>query len=222
MDQTTIDVRPRALFGKKARFLRRAGITPANLYGAGFDSVALQVDAKDLIRTIATTSRTTPVQLNITGETSPRTAFIWSLQRHPVSEEILHVDFYHVDVTRTMRARVPLRLAGANEDLEKFAKRITQYLQEVEVESLPLDLPADLVLDVSGLEEIDDSKTVADLPVSDKVTIITDAEELVARVTAIVEHVEEEAPVAEGLEGEEAEAAEGEAAEGAEKEGGGE
>ena len=215
MDQTTIDVRPRALLGKKARFLRRAGITPANLYGAGMESLALQVDAKDLVRTIATTSRNTAVELKVHGESKPRTAFIWRLQRHPMTEDILHVDFYHVDVTRTMRAKVPIALEGVDPELDKFAKRVTQYLQEVDVESLPLDLPAQIALDVSALQEIDDDKKVADLVVSDKVTILTDPEELVARVTAIVEAVEdvEAAAALAGEAAEEgAEAAPGEAA----------
>jgi len=197
-DQPTLAVRPRALKGKKSRFLRRAGITPANLYGAGLESVALQAEARELVRTIATTSRNTAIELRVHGEASPRTAFIWKIQRHPVSEEILHVDFYHVEATRTMRTSVPVVLENIDPDLEKFAKRVTQYIQMVEVESLPADLPTSIASDASGLQELEDSLKVAGLAVSDAVTILTDPEGLVARVTAIVETAEEEAAVPAG------------------------
>ena len=80
---TTLTASPRALFGKRSRYLRRAGITPANLYGAGIDSTALQVDSKTLVRTIVHTTRNTPVSLQIEGEADPRTIFIWSVQRDP-------------------------------------------------------------------------------------------------------------------------------------------
>ena len=191
-DQPTLAVRPRALRGKKSRFLRRAGIIPANLYGAGLESMALQAEVKELISTITTTSRNTPIELRIHGESKPRTAFIWKIQRHPVSEEILHVDFYHVEATRTMRTSVPVILENVDPNLEKFAKRVTQYVNQVEVESLPADLPTSITVDATGLQELEDALKVAGLAVSDAVTILTDPEAIVARVTAIVETVEQE------------------------------
>jgi large subunit ribosomal protein L25 len=186
MADVKLEVRPRALLGKKARFLRRAGITPANLYGAEIESIALQVDTRALIQTITSTSRNTPVDLNVIGESTPRTAFVWRVQRHPLTEELLHVDFYHVEATRTMRAQVPIVLENVNPELEKLSKRVTQYLESVEVETLPADLPTQILVDGSKLAEIDDQLVVAQLRVPDKVTVLSDSEQLVARVTEIV------------------------------------
>ncbi len=191
MTDTTLAARPRALFRKKARFLRRAGITPANLYGPEMASLSLQVDTKDLIKAITTTSRNTPIELHIHGESDPRTAFIWNVQRHPLTEEILHVDFYHVEATRTMRAQVPLVLEAVDPTLEQFQKRILHLLPALEVESLPADLPTHIEVDASSLREIDDEITVQDLVVSDKVTVLAKAETVVAKVAPVIIRVEE-------------------------------
>ncbi len=207
MADVKLEVRPRALFGKKARFLRRAGITPANLYGAEIESIPLQVETRALIQTITTTSRNTPVDLNVVGESTPRTAFVWRVQRDPLSEELLHVDFYHVEATRVMRAQVPITLQNVDPDLEKLSRRVTQYLESVEVETLPADLPTDILVDASNLLEIDDQILLQQLTIGDKVTLLSDPEQLVARVTEITVIKEEEAvegELEEGVEGEEA------------------
>ena len=183
---------PRALFGKKARFLRRAGITPANLYGAGVESTALQVETKALLRTIVATTRNTLVELTGDGEADSRTVFIWRVQRDPLTEEILHIDLFHVEATRTMRATVPVRLQNIDPELDKFSKRVNQFLNEVEVETLPADLPEEILLDVSALQELDDDIAVGAITISDKVTILTDPELVIAKVGEIVDIVEEE------------------------------
>jgi large subunit ribosomal protein L25 len=185
MADVKLEVRPRALFGKKARFLRRAGITPANLYGAEIESIPLQVETRALTQTITTTSRNTPVDLNVFGESKPRTAFVWRVQRHPLSEELLHVDFYYVEATRVMRAQVPITLVNVDPDLEKLSRRVTPYLESIEVETLPADLPTEIQVDASNLLEIDDQLLVQQLTIGANVTLLSDPEQLVARVTEI-------------------------------------
>ena len=209
---TTLTASPRVLFGKRSRYLRRAGITPANLYGAGIDSTALQVDTKDLVRTIVHTTRNTPVSLQIEGEADPRTVFIWSVQRDPLTENVVHVDFFHVEATRTMRATVPIYLDNVDPELDKFSKRVNQLLSEVEVETLPMDLPEEIRLDGAPLQELDDEIKVSAIELGDRVTILTDPDLIVAKVFELIERVEEEDEVAEGVaEGEEG-VAEGEEA----------
>ncbi len=217
MSQVSLAARTRALRRKNNRFLRRAGITPANLYGAGLDSIALQVDTKALIRVLAGTVRNTPISLQIAGEAQPRTAFIWSLQRDPLTEDLLHIDFYHVEATRTMRAKVPLVLEGVDPLLERFKKRVAQLLDALDVECLPGDLPPQLRVDVTALKELGDSVAVSAIAIDDKVTVLTDPSTVVAKVMTIVEVKEkvEEAPVEAAAEGEAAPAEEG--AEGEEK-----
>ena len=201
MDVITLEARPRRIFGKQCRYLRRGGITPANLYGAGMRSLAIQVDSRELRHILATTSRNTPVQIAIMGEEGPRTAFIWRAQRHPLSGDVLHIDLYHVEATHRMRTEVPLVLTGVDPDLEKFGKRVLQYLHAVTVETLPLDLPTEITVDCSGLTEIDEEVKVSDLAISDKLTLLTAPEDVIAKVATITMLAE-----AEGAEAEEAQA----------------
>jgi len=223
MSATTLEVRGRRIVGKKCRYLRRAGITPANIYGAGMESLPVQVDAKAIVRIIATTARNTPVQITILGETEPRLAFLWDIQRDPVSESVLHVDFYHVEATRLMRARVPLVMDNLSPDLEKLGLRVNMLIDRVEVESLPLDLPTALRVDATNLKEVADEAKISDIKVTDKVKILADPATVVAKLALIVELkeeavAEEEAAPAEAEVVAEKEKAEKEAAATAEKE----
>ena len=212
MDVTTLEARPRRIFGKQCRYLRRGGITPANLYGAGMQSLAIQVDSRELSHILSTTSRNTPVQIAIMGEEGPRTAFIWRTQRHPLTGDVQHVDLYHVEATHRMRAEVPLLLTGVDPDLEKFDKRVLQYLQAVTVETLPLDLPTEIPVDCSGLTAVDEEVKVSDLAISDKLTLLTDLEVVIAKVGVITILAEPEV-VEEGAEGAAGEQAQPEAEE---------
>lgn len=214
MATITLTASPRAILGKRSRYLRRAGITPVNLYGAGIDSTALQVDTRHLINTIVQTTRNTPVSLQIEGEAKARTVFLWRVQRDPLTEDVLHVDLFHVEATRTMRATVPIYLDNVDPDLEKFSKRVNQLLNEVEVETLPMDLPEEIRLDGAQLQELDDEIKVEAIDLGDKVTVLTDPDLIIAKVFEYIERVEEEEEeVLEGEEGEEGEGEEG-AAEG--------
>ena len=132
-----------------------------------------------------------------------------------MTEEILHVDFYHVEATRIMRARVPLVLTNVDPTLEQYQKRIMQLLPALEIETLPADLPTQILVDASALTEIDDDVKVSDLVVTDKVTVLVAVETLVAKVAPIVIRVlDEEEEAAAVAEGEEGAVAEGEAAPG--------
>ncbi len=211
MATITLTASPRAILGKRSRYLRRAGITPVNLYGAGIASTALQVDTRHLIDTIVQTTRNTPVSLQIEGEAEARTVFLWRVQRDPLTEDVLHVDLFHVEATRTMRATVPIYLDNVDPDLEKFSKRVNQLLNEVEVETLPMDLPEEIRLDGAQLQELDDEIKVEAIDLGDKVTVLTDPDLIIAKVFEYIERVEEEEEeVLEGEEGEEGEGEEGE------------
>lgn len=193
MNATTLDARPRRIFGKKCRYLRRAGFTPANLYGAAMESIPVQVDTRVVAHLLAGLPKNTALELKILGESDAHTAFVWGIQRDPLTDEILHVDFYHVEATRRMRATVPLVLAGVDPNLEKLDKRINQMIESIEVECLPLDLPTELQVDASKLKELEDEVRVRDVLISDKIQVLTSLDLVIAKVAGIIEAVEEEA-----------------------------
>ena len=219
--QIELAVAPRSILGKKVKTLRREGITPANIYGHGIPSQAVQVLTPDLTRTIRVAGRNTMLQLHVEGEKKQRPVFMRTVQRNPITDEFLHVDFYQVSLKEKIRIEVPLVIVGEAPAVSDYQGILLQNVNVVTMEGLPGDLPPLLEVDVSGLEEIDDAVHLKDLEVSPDVTVLAEPELVVAKVAAprLIEEVEEEVEEEleegaevpeEGAEEEKAEAEEGE------------
>ena len=218
--QFELAVTPRSILGKKVKRLRQQGITPANIYGHGIPSQAVQVPTPDLVRTIRVAGRNTMLQLHVEGEEKRRPVFMRTVQRNPITDEFLHVDFYQVSLKEKIRIEVPLVIVGEAPAVSDYQGILLQSVNVVTMEGLPGDLPPLLEVDVSGLEEIDDAVHLKDLEVSPDVTVLAEPELVVAKVAAprLIEEVEEEVEEVEegaevpeeGAEEEKAEAEEGE------------
>src|SRR4030042_5256974 len=112
-DRLELAVSLREVLGKKVRFLRREGITPANIYGHGVDSQSVQVPTHDLAHAIKVAGRNTMLELYVEGEKKARPVFVHHVQRNPLNDDLLHVDFYQVSLKEKIRLEVPLVVAGA-------------------------------------------------------------------------------------------------------------
>jgi len=215
MTVLNIKTNKRNVLGKKTRFMRREGTTPTHLFGHGIDSLSLQCDTSELQRIIARAGMTRLIALEVEGDKEPRSVFIREIQREPCSGEILHVDFYQVKSTEKIRVDVPIILIGEAPAMKEKGRTLTHSLTSLSVESLPDKLPPQVEVDLSSLEEVEDAIFVRDIALSPDVTVITDPDQMIARVSEA--RVVEEEVVAEAVpEGEAAEEVEAEAgAEGA-------
>jgi large subunit ribosomal protein L25 len=225
-EKVELKVVPREVLGKKVRALRREGITPANIYGNRIDSQAVQVPSDELLRVLKVAGRNEIVFITLDGGEA-RPTFVHDIQRNPITDAILHVDFLQIDLSKKLKIDVPLHIEGSAPAVETYQGILVQSLDHVTVETLPTSVPSYIVADVSVLEEIDAALHVSDLPLPEGVEMVTDGEQLVAKVAPPVvekiEEEEEEEELEEGAEeGEEAaeEGAEGEGGEAAEGEGG--
>jgi large subunit ribosomal protein L25 len=211
METLTLTLSPRELTRKKVKQLRREGIVPVHVYGHGVESLALQVEAGALLRVLSISGRNVPITVDIDGRDGESICFVREAQRHPVTEELLHVDFLRVDVTRRVRAEVPIILDGLPPAVENLGGILLQPFATLEVEALPMDMPAAFHVDVAVLEDFAMSIRIGDIAVASNVTIIRDPEEMVARVVPPrieeeeVEEEDEELLEGEVPEGEEAE-----------------
>ena len=116
---------------------------------------------------------------------------IKSLQRDPVTERLVHVDFVRVDLAKAVRVKVPIRIIGIAEGVKSDGGLLEFVLRQVEVECLPSDIPDHLDLDVSALR-LNQHLSVKDLPARERVSVLEDAEAIVC-VVAVPK--EEAAPV---------------------------
>ncbi len=206
-----LNVNPRPVLGKKVKRLRREGIIPANVYGRALDSVAIQVAREDLVRVVRSAGRNEIIYLRLDGD-EPRPTFVRQIQRNPVTDAILHVDFYQISLAEKVRIEVPLALVGTAPAEQTHGGTLLHSLDSITVEGLPTDIPSVIEVEVSGLEEIDASIHVGELSVPDEVTVLSDPEVVVAKIAP--PHVEKEVEE-EVVEGEEV--AEEAAEEGAEE-----
>ena len=192
MEQKELIATNRNVLGKKVRFLRRQGVTPANVYGHGIPSMALQVETSLLESILAKAGRHSLLPLRIDND-SPRTVVIHNTQRDPLTDKLLHVDFYEVKATEKMRAEIPLVLVGEAPATKIRGVALYQSLNELPVECLPKDLPAAIEVDLSQLVEAEQAIHVKDLPLGSGIEALIDPEEIVVRVVQTHEEVEERA-----------------------------
>jgi large subunit ribosomal protein L25 len=220
MQELKIKATKRDVLGKKTRFLRRQGVTPAHLFGHSLESLALQCDTNELKKIVASAGMTRLVNLNVEGEKEPKTVFLREIQKDAITRELLHVDFYQVRKGEKMTMDVPIVLVGEAPAMKGKGRILSRGTTVLSLECLPEKVPPQIEVDISVLAELDQSIYVKDIHLDPDILVHDDPELLVVKVSEIVIKIEEEKPVVAAVEGEEGEApAEGEegaAAEGAE------
>ena len=193
-----LELDPREMTGKKVRRLRRAGIVPVHLYGPGMEPRSLQCQAGLLIRVLARAGGATPITITIQGESETHLAFAREIQWDPRRDDILHVDLLAADVSRPVTAQVPIILTGESAGARNVNGTVMQQLRAVDVQALPLEMPSQIEIDLAIMEEPDSVIRASDLSIPGNATLLTDSEELVARIE--LPRVAEEAAF-EGVEG---------------------
>jgi len=191
MEGLTLPVSKRDILGKKTRFLRRQGITPAHLFGHGLESLTLQCDTAKLQRIIAQAGTTRLIALETEGDKQPRSVFIREIQRDVYNEELLHVDFYQVRKTEKIRVDVPIILVGEAPAMKEKGRTLTHSLTSLSIECLPDKLPPQIEVDLSQLEEVGQSIYVRDIVFSPDITVTTDSDQMVVKVSEVRVEVEE-------------------------------
>jgi large subunit ribosomal protein L25 len=214
MQELKIKAMKRDVLGKKTRFLRRRGITPAHLFGHSLESLALQCDSKELKKIVAHAGTTRLVSLSVEGEKEPKNVFLREIQRDTLSRELLHVDFYQVRKGEKMTMDVPIVLVGEAPAMKGKGRVLSRGTTVLKLECLPEKVPPQIEVDISILTELDQSIHIKDIHLDPDILVHDDPELLVVKVSEIVIKLEEEKPVV-AAEAEAEAAAEGEAAEGA-------
>ena len=201
MEKVILNAEIRKETGKsKVKDLRNTGIIPAVVY-KGKDSVSIKVNLRELqnaLRTDAGENVLIALIIKDDKKHKERTCIIKEVQRSPVKEEILHMDFNEISLTEKIKVKVPIHPRGEAVGVKQDGGVMDHPLWEVEVECLPMDIPEKIIVEVAELK-IGDSIYIKDLKVSPAVKILSDPE---LTVISIVPPSKEE--VAEPVPGEEA------------------
>lgn len=205
MQKVVLKASRREVLGKKVGALRRAGKLPAVLYGHRIESTPIMLDAHEAALRLSHLTSSSLVMIELDGTEYP--ALVRERQRDYLKNRLLHLDFQVISMTEKVTTKVGIELTGTAPAVKELNAVIVTVLNELEVECMPQDLPARIVIDISGLDAIGAGVHVRDVVISDKVKILEDPAEMIVVATATREEkVVEEAPAEEEAAPEESEA----------------
>ncbi|MBI4117449.1 MAG: 50S ribosomal protein L25 [Parcubacteria group bacterium] len=190
MEKIELQAEKRESVGKGLNSLRKEGLLPSVVYGHNFEAGAIQIKYADFEKAFKKAGESTLINLKIGAEIEP--AVIKDVQKDPITDKIIHVDFYKVNLKEKIKAKIPLVFIGESEAV-KAGGILIKTASELEVEALPQDLPHELQVDISRLQNIGDHILIKDVSVSDKIKIEANLEDVVALIQAPREEVVEEA-----------------------------
>jgi large subunit ribosomal protein L25 len=178
-----------------ARRVRVAGKIPAVIYGAGKESVAVELDPKQILRILHSESgHNTIFDVDVTGSGKVK-AMIVDWQYEPIRDTLLHIDLKRIALDKTMKVSVPVRLIGVATGVKNEGGMLDQVMREVEIECLPGEIPSHIDVDVTNLA-LFGAIHVSDLPHSGSIKFLSAEDATVAHVISIRAEAEPEAAVA--------------------------
>lgn len=185
-----LEASKRDVLGHRVSQLRKNGLLPAVLYGKGQEPVSVQVDVKNFHKTLKVAGESTLVYLNVAGQSHP--TIIHDVTRDPITDEVLHADFYKVNLSEKIKAHVPVEFIGESPAVKSLGGVFVRNVNELEVEALPTDLPHEISVDISILANLNDKITVSDVQKALGSKVELTAEDKDAIVAMVQEPISEE------------------------------
>lgn len=184
-----LQVQKRINLGRGVKALRDQGLVPAELYGRGVENLHLTVPAKDFKKLFKEAGENTIVNILVDGQKRP--ALVNEVSYNYLSGDVESVAFYQVRMDEKIKVKIPLQFSGIAPAVKEKSGILVKALQELEVESLPANLPHSFAVSLDKLSDIGSSIYVKDLTVPAGVKILVNPETVVATVTAQVSEEEE-------------------------------
>jgi len=187
----SLAAKTRTNFGKKAKSMKNHGLVSAVVYGPGVKNVSIEVLEKDFKKVFAKAGESSLVELHIEGEKEKKLVLIHEIQKDPVSDAIIHIDFFQASLKEEVEVAIPLVFEGTAPAEKDLGGTLNKNMLEIEVKALPQNLPHEIKVSVEGLKTFEDHISVKDLVIPKDVTVLKKPEEIVASVLPL-QKVEEE------------------------------
>ena len=179
----TLPTKIRHTLKRKTKTLKEKGLLPAVLYGPKIKPLSLELDYKGFEKIFKEAGGSSLIYLEIEKEKEKPQVLIHDIQRDPLSDKILHVDFYQVPLTKEIEAKVHLVFEGECPAAKELGGTLVKNIAEIEVKSLPQNLPKEIKVDISQLKTFEDHIFISDLKLPAGVKILKDPREIVVLVT---------------------------------------
>jgi large subunit ribosomal protein L25 len=163
-----------------ARKLRSEECIPAVVYGLN-DNVSLSVNPKELKKLIEEKGRNVLIELKVDGDKAEnRNVVLQEFQTHPLKPGWVHIDFLEIDVTKKIKAKIPVILVGVSPG-EKQGGHVNHIIRALEIESLPKDIPEKIEVEMGEIQ-LNETIHVSDLNLSGSVSIVNNPNDVVVNV----------------------------------------
>jgi large subunit ribosomal protein L25 len=184
MSQLTLAASPREVAGKQVRQLRRQGLIPAIIYGPKQATpLSIQIKWMELRPILSKAGATRLIQLQLPQ--GPIDVLVRDVQRHPYRQEVLHLDFYAVDLEQPIKTTVPLVIPNVEAFAKTMQAKVFQPVTKIEVECLPAHIPSQVEVDMSVVKRAGQNIPVKKLPALEGVRYTLDEDVVVVRTVSL-------------------------------------
>lgn len=181
----------REVTGKGTNALKDAGRIPAIVYGHKVKNVMLDLDAKEFDKIYKEAGTSSLIELHVEGDKEKRIVLVHDLQRDPISDKFIHVDFFETSAKEEVEVEIPLVFEGISVAVKDLGGTLLKNISQLEVKALPQNIPHEIKVSIESLKTFEDRILVKDLNLPKDVKTNVKLEEIVAMVSAPT-NVEEE------------------------------
>jgi len=182
--QFNLNAKKREIKGKKNQFERKNGLIPAVLYGQKTDNINLFVNSQEFGKIFKEAGENSLIALSIEGKKENMAVLIYDFQKHPLTGDFLHIDFYQPDLEKEVTALVPIKIINESSAVKNKEGTLIRNANELEVRALPLNLPHELIVDIDSLKDFGDEIFIRDIEMPEGVKILKDGNDVLITVSA--------------------------------------
>ena len=186
---TVLTAQSRTEIGKAVAHLRHAGRVPAVVFGHGLASIPVSLDAHEFEHVRRTAHSNTIFELKIDGKDTHK-VLIHGVQIDPRHRQLLHVDLFELKSGEEVTVEIQLRTTGESYAVDRLGGTMLHNIDRIKVRALPEKLPDSIEFSIESLVDFETAIHLRDLPMPEGVTLLSDPDEVVAKVAA--PHVIEE------------------------------
>ena len=168
--------------GKKTQTLKESGRIPAVVYGHEVKNVSLDVDYKEFHNVLSKAGESSLIELDVEGEKEKRPVLVHDLQKDPVTDQLIHVDFFQTSLKEEVEVKVPLVFEGESLAVKDLGGTLVKNISELDIKALPQNLPHEIKVSIVGLNTFEDRILVKDLVLPKDVKAMAKPDEIVVAV----------------------------------------
>jgi len=169
--------------GRRTNALKNAGRIPAVVYGHKIKNVLVDIDYKDFQRVYHSAGVNSLIELDIDGEKEKKIVLIHDYQKDPVSDKVIHIDFFETSAKEEVEVKIPLIFEGVSLAVKDLGGTLVKNIAELSVKALPQNLPHEIRLSIDKLNTFEDRIFVRDLALPKDVKVAVKPDEIVAFVS---------------------------------------